>query len=37
MMFVGRITKDAVVNQLKGERQVVNFTVALNDYYRPKG
>src|SRR5258708_7406316 len=37
MMFVGRITKDAVVNQLKDERKVVNFTIALNDFYKPKG
>lgn len=36
MIIVGRITKDAVVNQLKDERKVVNFTVALNDYYKPK-
>lgn len=36
MMFVGRITKDAVINKLQDERQVVNFTVALNDYYKPK-
>lgn len=37
MIIVGRLTKDAVVNQLKDERKVVNFTVALNDYYKPKG
>lgn len=37
MNFVGRITKDAVVTQLKDERKVVNFSVALNDYYKPKG
>ncbi len=36
MVLVGRITKDAVVNQLKDERQVVNFTIAINDYYKPK-
>ncbi len=36
MMIVGRITKDAVVQQLKDERQVVNFTVAI-DYYKAKG
>jgi single-strand DNA-binding protein len=36
MVLVGRITKDAVVNQLKNERQVVNFTLAINDYYKPK-
>ena len=36
MVLVGRITKDAVVNQLKNERQVINFTLAINDYYKPK-
>lgn len=36
MVLVGRITKDAVVNQLKDERQVINFTLAINDYYKPK-
>ncbi|WP_018612080.1 single-stranded DNA-binding protein [Segetibacter koreensis] len=36
MEITGRITKDAVVNQLKDERQVINFTVAINDYYKPK-
>ena len=37
MLVIGRITKDAVVNKLKDERQVVNFSIALNDYYKPKG
>lgn len=36
MEIVGRITKDAVVNQLKDDRKVVNFSIAVNDYYRPK-
>src|SRR5687768_5819766 len=36
MTIVGRITKDAVVAQLKDEREVVNFSVALNDFYKPK-
>lgn len=36
MELVGRITKDAVVNQLKDERQVINFTLAINDYYKSK-
>lgn len=35
-MFVGRITKNATVNQLKDERKVVNFDVAINDYYKSK-
>lgn len=37
MLVIGRITKDAVVNTLKDERQVVNFSIAVNDYYKPKG
>jgi single-strand DNA-binding protein len=37
MELVGRITKDAVVSQLKNERKVVNFSIAVNDYYKPKG
>lgn len=37
MLIIGRITKDAVVNTLKDERQVVNFSIAVNDYYKPKG
>ncbi len=36
MTIVGRITKDAVVNQLKDDRKVVNFSVAVNDSYKPK-
>jgi single-strand DNA-binding protein len=37
MEIVGRVTNDAVVKQLKDERQVVNFSVAVNDYYKQKG
>lgn len=37
MTIIGRITKDAVVKQLKDERQVVEFSVAVNDWYKPKG
>ena len=36
MVLIGRLTKDAVVAQLKDERKVVNFTLAVNDYYKPK-
>ena len=36
MVLVGRLTKDAVVSQLKDERKVVNFSLAVNDYYKPK-
>lgn len=37
MLVIGRITADAVINVLKDERQVVNFSIAINDYYKPKG
>jgi len=36
MVLIGRLTKDAVVAQLKDERKVVNFSIAVNDYYKPK-
>lgn len=36
MIIIGRLTKDAVVNQLKEDREVVNFSIAVNDYYKPK-
>ena len=37
MEITGRITKDAVVNATKSERDVVNFSIAINDSYRIKG
>jgi len=37
MLVIGRITKDAVVKQLKNERQVIEFSIAVNDWYKPKG
>lgn len=37
MLVTGRITADATVKQLKDERSVVNFSVAVNDWYKPKG
>lgn len=37
MLVIGRITKDAVVNTLQDERQVVNFSIAVNDYHKAKG
>ena len=36
MVLVGKITKDAVVKTLKDERQVVNFSVVVNDGYKDK-
>ena len=37
MNIIGRITKDAKVKQLKDDRQVVEFSVAVNDYFKKKG
>ena len=37
MLVIGRITENAVVKQLRDERQVVNFSIAVNDWYKPKG
>ena len=37
MEFTGRITADAKVNTVKGDKEVVNFSVAINDRYKPKG
>ena len=36
MEIIGRLTADAKVNTLKDERQVVNFGIAMNDFYKPK-
>ncbi len=35
-MFTGRVIADAKVTTLKDERQVVNFSIAINDYYKAK-
>lgn len=37
MEIVGRLTADAKINTVKDGRQVVNFSVAVNDSYKPKG
>ena len=37
MEITGRLTVDAKVSTLKDERQIVNFTIAVNDYYKPTG
>lgn len=34
--IVGRITKNAEINTLKNDRQVVNFSVAINEGYKTK-
>lgn len=37
MELTGRLTGDAIIKTLPDERQVVNFSIAINDYYRSKG
>lgn len=37
MELVARLTADSKTNTLKDGRQVVNFSVAVNDNYKPKG
>ena len=37
MKFTGRITADAKISTVQGDREVVNFSVAMNDRYRAKG
>ncbi|MTH15886.1 single-stranded DNA-binding protein [Flavobacterium sp. LC2016-01] len=37
MEISGRITKDAVTAKISNDREVVNFSIAVNDSYRPKG
>lgn len=37
MEFTGTITSDANVTTVKGGKEVVNFSVAINDRYKPNG
>jgi single-strand DNA-binding protein len=37
MELTGRLTGDALISTLKDQRQVINFTIAINDSYKPKG
>lgn len=37
MTIIGRLTKQALISTLKDERKVLNFTVAVNDFYKSKG
>lgn len=37
MILIGRLTKSASITTLKDERKVVNFSIAINDWYKPKG
>jgi single-strand DNA-binding protein len=36
MEITGRITKDATLVKISAEKQVVNFSIAINDSYKPK-
>ncbi|ATL48931.1 single-stranded DNA-binding protein [Chitinophaga caeni] len=36
MNIIGRVTRDAEVRTLSNEKQVVNFSVAINDSYKNK-
>jgi single-strand DNA-binding protein len=36
-ILVGRVTKDAQVRKTNGGKDVVNFSIAVNDNYKPKG
>jgi single-strand DNA-binding protein len=35
-VLTGRLTADAKVNTVKGDKQVVNFSIAINDRYKTK-
>jgi single-strand DNA-binding protein len=37
MEIIGRVTADAKVKALPDEREVVNFSIAIDDSYKPKG
>ena len=37
MEMTARLTGDAKLSNLKNDKQVVNFTVAINDNYKAKG
>ncbi len=36
VQIIGRLTADATIKTV-GDNDVVNFTIAINDYYKPKG
>lgn len=36
MEITGRLTADATVKTLNGDKEVVNFSIAINDSYKPK-
>jgi single-strand DNA-binding protein len=36
MEITGRVTADALLNKVSKDKQVVNFSIAINDSYKPK-
>jgi single-strand DNA-binding protein len=36
MELTGRLTADAKISEVKGGKKVVNFSIAINDSYKPK-
>ena len=37
MLFTGRVTSNAVIKTVKDDKQVVSFSIAINDSYKRKG
>lgn len=37
MEITGRVTANATVHKVNKEKEVVNFSIAINDNYKPKG
>jgi single-strand DNA-binding protein len=37
MEITGRVTANAVVSKINADKEVVNFSIAINDNYKPKG
>lgn len=37
IQMIGRLTANAETKTVNGDKQVVNFSIALNDRYKPKG
>lgn len=37
MEITGRITADAILHKVSDNKKVVNFSIAINDSYKPKG
>ncbi|RTY77495.1 single-stranded DNA-binding protein [Flavobacterium sp. LS1P28] len=37
MEITGRLTANSIVHKVSNDKQVVNFSIAINDNYKPKG